>query len=162
MRKSKLFLLALTIGAFAITTTSCSKKEGCTDIAATNYDSDAEDDDGSCELPPTGAYLKVQANMTPTLESSGCYSSGNIWKVKITAGPVSIPETSMTVDISSAAYEGIVTIGGFTKSGTYYYDIIDNYGDKIEDGSNYFSSSEVQNGSTDTETPSISMVDAGC
>lgn len=35
-----------------VTFTACKKEEGCTDISATNYDPDAEDDDGSCEYPP--------------------------------------------------------------------------------------------------------------
>ncbi|MBL4667852.1 MAG: hypothetical protein JKY30_01140 [Flavobacteriales bacterium] len=48
MKKVKQLLIAITIGFFAITTTSCSKEEGCTDITATNYDSEAGEDDGSC------------------------------------------------------------------------------------------------------------------
>ncbi len=44
---SKLFMLTLITPLFLIS--SCSKKEGCTDPAAINYDQDAEEDDGSCE-----------------------------------------------------------------------------------------------------------------
>jgi len=36
--------------AMIVTVSSCKKKEGCTDSTATNYDSDAETDDGSCEF----------------------------------------------------------------------------------------------------------------
>lgn len=35
---------------------SCSKKEGCTNIEATNYDPDAEKDDGSCVLSSSNTY----------------------------------------------------------------------------------------------------------
>jgi hypothetical protein len=48
MKKVKQLLFAITISVFAITNTSCSKEEGCTDNTATNYDTDAEEDDGSC------------------------------------------------------------------------------------------------------------------
>ena len=45
MKTKYLILSLLTIG---IATVSCKKEEGCTDVSATNYDADAEKDDGSC------------------------------------------------------------------------------------------------------------------
>lgn len=41
-------LLGLLIGGGTV---SCNKQEGCTDPSATNYDPDAEEDDGSCKYP---------------------------------------------------------------------------------------------------------------
>lgn len=41
-----IFMSIFTLGA--MTFTSCSKKEGCTDPVATNFDADAQKDDGSC------------------------------------------------------------------------------------------------------------------
>ncbi len=49
MKKSILITTAIVLtGVFF---TSCAKKEGCTDPAATNYDADAQKDDGSCIYP---------------------------------------------------------------------------------------------------------------
>ncbi len=47
MRTHKLFSFLL-IGTLAIANIGCSKEEGCTDPEATNYDPNAEEDDGSC------------------------------------------------------------------------------------------------------------------
>ncbi len=42
-------VLILCLGlTFLFTTTSCKKEKGCTDVTATNFDVDAEKDDGSC------------------------------------------------------------------------------------------------------------------
>ena len=38
----------LLIGSMTFLGTSCKKEEGCTDSAAENYDTNAEEDDGSC------------------------------------------------------------------------------------------------------------------
>ena len=47
----KLSIITLTVFLSGAIFTSCSKKEGCTDPAATNFDVDAETDDGSCVYP---------------------------------------------------------------------------------------------------------------
>ncbi len=47
-RTLPVLLLAASVGLFS---TSCNKKEGCTDPAALNYNPDAEKDNGSCEYP---------------------------------------------------------------------------------------------------------------
>lgn len=44
----KITLITTAIALTGVLFTSCSKKEGCTDPAATNFDSEAEKDDGSC------------------------------------------------------------------------------------------------------------------
>lgn len=43
----KLFF-SLTVAVALFQLSSCAKKEGCTSPSATNYNSEAEDDDGSC------------------------------------------------------------------------------------------------------------------
>jgi len=61
--KMKLILMLLT-GSVALSTVSC-KKEGCTDSAATNFDSKAKKDDGSCKFAETDGTLNyVSANIS--------------------------------------------------------------------------------------------------
>lgn len=50
MKITNFFLLTCLVGILAMT--SCQKK-GCTDSSATNYSSDAKDDDGTCTFLPT-------------------------------------------------------------------------------------------------------------
>lgn len=49
MKKVSVILSSIVIMLAMVT--SCSKKEGCTDPLATNYDASAEQDDGSCIFP---------------------------------------------------------------------------------------------------------------
>ena len=41
---------------------SCKKEQGCTDQIAINFNSTAEEDDGSCNYSVTGGYWITQSN----------------------------------------------------------------------------------------------------
>ena len=58
----KLFILVTVISFTAV---SC-KKEGCTNLEATNYDSKAKKDDGSCVVEDNGPKLIVKLQFDPT------------------------------------------------------------------------------------------------
>ncbi len=73
--KNLLLITAIAIG-FGSVFTSCSKKEGCTDILADNYNAEAEKDDGSCtyteeEPTPDEAF--------PSITVSGNITSNTTW-----------------------------------------------------------------------------------
>jgi hypothetical protein len=68
MKITKIFLLTFLLGVLAIT--SCQKK-GCTDTSATNYDSDAKDDDGTCTFIP---IITLIGNDTVKVTVGGTYT----------------------------------------------------------------------------------------
>ena len=54
-----------TLFAVSILSTSCTKEEGCTDSFATNFNIDAENDDGSCLFGVTGgSWITQSVNVT--------------------------------------------------------------------------------------------------
>ena len=50
--------------AVSILSTSCTKEEGCTDSFATNFNIDAENDDGSCVFGVAGGSWITQSTTT--------------------------------------------------------------------------------------------------
>lgn len=57
------------IGGIAITSTSC-KKKGCTSETATNYDSSAKKDDGTCVEPVPEVLGQAEEPINPTVQPS--------------------------------------------------------------------------------------------
>jgi len=61
MKVSKVLCAAALLGVASVTTfTSCKKKSGCTDSAASNYNPDASKDDGSCIYTDQYAAMKQE------------------------------------------------------------------------------------------------------
>jgi len=78
MKKFTSFLMIGTMAAFSVFTSSCSKDKGCTDPSAINYDSNAEEDDGSCRYD-NAADLVVKEG---TISSNETWTKDNIYRLK--------------------------------------------------------------------------------
>ena len=62
--------LIYTFLAVSIIFAACKKEEGCTDASATNYNADAEDDDGSCTYNIIGKWTATNVVIDSTLTVS--------------------------------------------------------------------------------------------
>jgi len=68
MKTKNLLLIAAIVVGLGSLLTSCSKKEGCTDSTAENFNPDADKDDGSCtyeeeETPCENNVLALKNNI---------------------------------------------------------------------------------------------------
>ncbi|RYM35948.1 hypothetical protein ERX46_02840 [Brumimicrobium glaciale] len=64
MKQTKIIIASLIL-VFGLGFSSC-KKEGCTDPVATNYNAEAEKDDGSCEFAPAGPTSAAPGSYSPS------------------------------------------------------------------------------------------------
>lgn len=139
MNKIKHLLL---IGVILSTTTfvGC-KKEGCTDINATNYDSEAKDDDGSCRFEGSVQFWYNQATSENLLDDGsasltfsvdgeviGSYAASVFFASNPSCGQASVVRT--TKDLGSAK----------TKTSTYR--VVDDFGDEIWTGNVTFDAAD--------------------
>ena len=94
--------LLYTFLAVSFIFTSCKKEEGCTDAIATNYNSDAEDDDGSCNYSIVGIW------------EPNSISVNSIYTVSIAGQTIQSFDTSYTMTPEEAEMEGNIQ---FTSDG---------------------------------------------
>lgn len=78
LKTTKTTLMLLAIASVSLGTVSC--KKGCTDPQATNYDSKAKKDDGSCVVivDPTDSLITVTGSIT----ANTTWSSANMYKLE--------------------------------------------------------------------------------
>lgn len=112
--KKILFLFAIT----ALTFTACKKDEGCMDKAASNYDSSAEKDDGSCKYEILSAPAEI---VDRTYDNEVTSSNTTTTNTTTTTTTTTVPDTVTTIVkdtvVSKVKYgDGVTDVQGNTYS----------------------------------------------
>ena len=113
----KIFYITISMGFLFIT--SCDKKKGCTDAAATNYNSNAQQDDGSCTY--NNACVKQVVNIGNTgIQTATTWDSCHIYHLTNSA-PIQAPltiEAGTIVKFDAGCALNVLVDGGLTVNGT--------------------------------------------
>jgi hypothetical protein len=102
--KTKLFLMLTISVAGILILPGCAKKQGCTNATATNYDADAEEDDGSCTYGADVFVGNYSGTETITRQSDGSL-------VEVRSESFSIQKTDETT-INFVSFFGCTTVTG--------------------------------------------------
>jgi hypothetical protein len=86
----KKLILFLAVGSLGITTFSSCKKKGCMDSTATNYNSKAKKDDGSCLYIPT---ISIIGSSDTTINVGSTYSDPGATATNKDGSPVTVTST---------------------------------------------------------------------
>ena len=124
MKLNKILLIGIILASLS---TSC-KKEGCTNPEATNYNAEANEDDGSCILPepdPRDPYLGNYL-VTDSLHLFGSFSETVTYTLQITTGGTSADTIYLNnLWNDGSSYFAVITGSNFSipsqlVSGPYY------------------------------------------
>ena len=108
-------LMMLTV--VLLITPACKKKQGCMDSSATNYDPNAEKDDGSCQYATANslsgkALVITNGAKTISPKESASYSAKLIDKDGNESTPTSISWSASNTGVCTISSTGAISVSG--------------------------------------------------